>query len=266
MHFVFSIFTLGRREQGFSLLEVAIVLAIMAVALSVSFPVMNRYMDSKRRDLTLSHIKNVEDALASYVLMFHRLPCPAAGDGHEIQSLEKPGIVPYATLGLRPDSVKDGHGFFLTYAVNPPLTRVGVSLSDGFCREVHCELNVQNADGHSMAPGDQGGGQNVVAFVLVSHGAAGVGSFNADGITKRQGIDGPLERKNNAADLDFVDAPFSLAQGALFRHTVRWHISRNFAGICAKVTMLNMGNPMAASPVVGSSVGEVDFDDSFDAR
>lgn len=139
-------------SEGFSLIEIAITLTILGIVggLGVSYLTNTlRQRQTQIRALTKARQERILTALASYVSNGNwdtqigadfRLPYAAAPDatgdqfGRE-QGQEGPiigvrkhlvvGIVPFKTLGLREEDVKDGHGNYFTYVVDEYLAQPG---------------------------------------------------------------------------------------------------------------------------------------------
>jgi prepilin-type N-terminal cleavage/methylation domain-containing protein len=131
-------------EKGFTLVEMAIVIAIIGVLVGAAFSLINPLSRSMRETGTKAKMERVADALASYAQRHKRLPCPAppdytdnpaayemlgamwsdsSGDPDCVSDFSRQkGIVPYRTLGIAEDDVRDGWGHYFTYAVTGGLT------------------------------------------------------------------------------------------------------------------------------------------------
>lgn len=96
-----------RTQQGFSLMELAIVLMIVGTLMSGVLVAVGQSTESSRRALARTQLKEVQEALYGFAQTFGRLPCPATavsggaeapvGGGNCTVSH---GFVPVATLGL----------------------------------------------------------------------------------------------------------------------------------------------------------------------
>lgn len=123
------------KSVGFSLVEMAVVLAIVALLLGGILPTLSSQVGQQRRVETLKYIDDVRNALLGYAVANSRLPCPdTTGDGIEDiaaavttndspiapQSTKKfscgatAGKIPYNTLGV---SATDSYNNKLVYAV-----------------------------------------------------------------------------------------------------------------------------------------------------
>ena len=106
-------------ESGFSLVEMAIVLAIVALLLGGLLPTISSQVEQSRRNETLKYMNEVRDALLGYVIANKHLPCPDTnGDGSAeatcTTAVSQRGTLPYKDLGV---ADKDSFGSVLVYAV-----------------------------------------------------------------------------------------------------------------------------------------------------
>ncbi len=63
-------------QTGFSLVEMAIVLAIVALLLGSLLPTISSQVEQQRRNETRKHLDEIRDALIGYAIINGRLPCP----------------------------------------------------------------------------------------------------------------------------------------------------------------------------------------------
>ncbi len=91
--------------QGFTLLEMSIVLLIMGLLLgSVMRPMGSRIIERQRSETT-DQLVTIREALIGYASVNHRLPCPIAAATTSLQSIDSEchqmhGFVPAAVLGV----------------------------------------------------------------------------------------------------------------------------------------------------------------------
>lgn len=190
--------------RGFTLIELAVVLAIIALLLGFLVVPLGTQMDQRRNADTERQLDLIREALVGFAVANGRLPCPAtpttastvAGAGTE----NKPGancaitdgVVPWTTLGL-PETDAWGRRFTYTvtqeFANDPPGTLSTFLLTDNGGITVRA-----SSGGVTIA-------SNVPA-VVVSHGKDGLGAYNPDGTQ----IGGPMgdELENANADVNFV--------------------------------------------------------------
>lgn len=167
-------------EAGFSLVEMAVVLAIVALLLGGLLPMISGQMEQQRRTETRKQLDEIRAALVGFAASQGqpRLPCPAdptkatgtTGAGVETCTTLTPsggvitGALPWATLGT---SETDAWGRRFTYAV--PASAVG-SFTGGFTLTTTSPINVlASAGGSAIASG--------VPAVIVSHGVNGAGAY-----------------------------------------------------------------------------------------
>lgn len=105
---------LGRSYQpGFTLVEMAIVLAIVGLLLGGLIPTLSAQMESQRINETRKQLDEIQQALIGYAIVYGRLPCPASSASNGTESFAAGGnasngncsnfyngFVPAATLGI----------------------------------------------------------------------------------------------------------------------------------------------------------------------
>jgi prepilin-type N-terminal cleavage/methylation domain-containing protein len=103
------------RQQGFTLVEMAIVLLIVGLLLGGLLPILSSQVDQRHVSETSKQLDEIKEALIGYAVINGRLPCPAYSTGAESPATgtgicDHPynGFVPAATLGL---SGTDSSGF-----------------------------------------------------------------------------------------------------------------------------------------------------------
>jgi len=130
--------------KGFSLVELAISLVIIALVLVLFIGASSGFISSKRNEVTALKLKAIENAIALFVAQNKRLPCPADGtipSGNASSGLSQPigagdclnqanGVVPALSLGLSEADTLDGWNNRITYRVfsNAPGS---LTLTDG---------------------------------------------------------------------------------------------------------------------------------------
>jgi len=109
-------------SRGFSLIELAIGLVIVATLLSALLVPLATQMDQQRAAETKQLVQAARDALIGYAISEGRLPCPASDDSNGVEAFvlstgnpgngdceASTGFLPGVTLGLSP---LDGKGYF----------------------------------------------------------------------------------------------------------------------------------------------------------
>ncbi len=120
-----------KRDAGFTLLEMSIVLLIMGLLLgSVIRPMGSRILERQRSE-TLHQLVTIREALIGYAAVSHRLPCPIITAAAGAQSISDScnvahGYVPAALLGITGHYDTDG---LLVDSWGAPI-QYHVSLSD----------------------------------------------------------------------------------------------------------------------------------------
>jgi len=127
-----------RKFRGFTLVEIAVVVAIAGILLVMGVKAATSALAATQRSATADNLKNVKNALLAYYSANHRFPCPDSGpaagrDGQEDRTTAgNPataclaggggalglGTVPYTTLGLPKGQALDGYGNMVTYWVD----------------------------------------------------------------------------------------------------------------------------------------------------
>lgn len=201
-------FTSSKLTQGFSLTELSVSLSIIAMiagsALSVALT-SNLHANTVQ---TESKLNKIDEALAGFVALNHRLPCPADGTlsptaaGFGLEGTPSAsgcaganfhsntvygGVVPTRSLQLPDEFMLDGWGRRISYAVDAPFTNNDITNSDcdgttsSFCfidtTEDNATITVLDASGTART--------SHALYVLFSHGENGHGAFLKTGGTTR---------------------------------------------------------------------------------
>ena len=196
----------SKRLPAFSLLEMAIVLAIIGVVVGISLPVLIGHKSIDKRRTTTQHLESVLEALKVFGAHHHRLPCPATKDsqGKSLQSCDAHaiGYVPYKALGISASLTQDGYGHPIHYALDPLYTLP----SPGTSPEEEGAIKVLDEKNTSVLDTTQNKCDRIVVVLVAEGEAYGTPSSTA-------------ENGNLASDLTFYDYPYALGS---FRHNVRW--------------------------------------------
>jgi len=201
------------RERGFSLVELSIVVLIIGIVLTMGIGAWTANLENQAYASTAQRHAAIRDALTGYIRRNNRLPCPdtdfTAPDGVENRTTAgnpttacsaRFGILPYVTLGLARDAVRDGWGNFFSYHVSN--TTGGITdwtLTATFYTGNTGTLTVNDRNGATVTPL----ATNVVA-VVVSHGRNGFGAYSLGGTRNTLPAAGTDELDNTNGTADTV--------------------------------------------------------------
>ncbi|MBI1174938.1 MAG: prepilin-type N-terminal cleavage/methylation domain-containing protein [Sideroxydans sp.] len=211
-----------KTASGFTLVEIAIVLAIVALLMAGLLPTISGQVERQHVSETRKQLDEIQQALIGYAVINGRLPCPAdgtiatgqSGAGVEVSSCTSSsaagGVLPWVTLGV---SETDSWGRRFSYRVDPNFADAisANTLGSG------CSVTPPTQSSFALcSPGTlnvlsaASGGSNIatsVPAVVVSHGSDGYGAYNTSG----QQIAGASGDEGENADNDntFVSHDFT---------------------------------------------------------
>lgn len=206
-------------NRGFTLVEIAIVMAIIGLLLGGLLVPLSAQVDAQRSSETQKAINEIREALMGFALANGRLPCPAdpaIATGSVNAGMEDPtpmvtvcarelGVLPWVTLGV-PET--DAWGRRYTY-------RVTAIFADAIGTTFGCTPSTTPTQS-SFALCSLGditvtdGAVNIatdIPAVIVSHGKNGLGAYTSLG-TQIAGATGN-EQENADADTTFVNTSFT---------------------------------------------------------
>ena len=183
-----------QRTEGFTLIEIAIVIAIMLTLLTLGLGLLNAQLSSTAYSATKQRQQAIKDALVAYLGTHRRLPCPyvptpgAPVTGIAPSQTGTPpacptyGVVPYATLGLSRELAEDGWGNLFSYRVYtdpaPTCPGTGRDWGNTACFGEGKSGAITLNDGTVSAPTPLA---NSIVAVVVSHGGNGLGAWAGQG-------------------------------------------------------------------------------------
>jgi len=186
-----------RFTRGFTLVEMAIVLAIVALLLGSLLPTISGQIEQQRRNETRKQMDEIKEALIGYAVINGRLPCPAngatasgnesiTGTGTALTCNLTKGVLPWATLGV---NESDGWGRRFTYRVSHGATSNFADGADGTgaACSITAGISFQLCSSANINVLATSGGSSVAAnvpAVVVSHGPNGLGAYPAGGGTQ----------------------------------------------------------------------------------
>lgn len=251
----------GERQRGFSLLEIALVLVIVGLALGGIISALGPQLENKKVSDTQARIKEASDAIMAFAMVNRRLPCPAAlptsvpAAQRGFSNPPNPstglcntfdGFVPARTLGLGGQGpsgssegiVQDAWTFGLRYRVSSffsvstgsyPLTEPDGIKNDPASVPFLGQLQICNSSS-SITPPTCGGAATLAtaAFVVWSTGRNGTVASGAD------------EAKNLDADVIYVSHERRDAGGAggEFDDILEWKTTNDVVSNMTKAGVL----------------------------
>jgi len=196
-------------NSGFTLIEITMVMLIIVLLMTGLLPTITSQIDLQRTTETRKLLRDIQEALIGYTLIYGRLPCPAdptIATGATNAGLERPsctvaadstGVVPWATLGT---SEIDGWGNRLSYRVTSNFAdssdgtgaacAIATGVSFQLCSIGSLTVNSSATTGTNIAIG--------IPAVIISHGANGSGGYSQQGTTLPGSAD--LDEQENYDD------------------------------------------------------------------
>jgi prepilin-type N-terminal cleavage/methylation domain-containing protein len=129
--------TIAPRAEGFTFVELLVVLMIVAILTAMAAMITRAITAGQKRSVTATRLATVDVALGQFVMLQKRLPCPADGTlastaanaGAETArdvtngcTAQQNGVAPWRALGLSEGDISDGWDRRLTYRVSPLLS------------------------------------------------------------------------------------------------------------------------------------------------
>lgn len=180
------------KSRGFSLVEIAVVVAIALILLSLGLTAINAQLSSASYSLTKKRQEAIKDALIAYLGSRKSFPCPfvpVAGTPATGIAPAQTGVppacpavfgtVPYATLGLAREAAEDGWGNLFSYhvySVPAVCPGTGTDWANPLCFGTGKTGALTVRDGTTAAFTNL---TTVAIISLVSHGPNGLGAWVA---------------------------------------------------------------------------------------
>lgn len=216
------------RSGGFTLVELAVVLAIVALLIGGLLMPLSAQDEMRRTAETQKTLKDIHEALIGYAASHHAsdgkpiFPCPDTdndglpdlnGAGDDCASQE--GRIPWVDLGV---GLSDPWGNRFRYRVASVFTKqltgftLGTSGDIRICSDAACATRIATA----------------VPLVVLSHGRNGAGAFNADGgvnpapagANEKQNVDGDSDFVSTTPASDYDDIVLWLSPNILFNRMI----------------------------------------------
>ena len=128
-------FIKSNKQEGFTLIEIAVVLVIVGVLVGSFIGSVSSRIEATRRDNTKQQLEEIKQAIIGHAITHGRLPCPTTTTGQGLEQPQPPGaadctwqhgFVPGGTLGLSGNYNRDG---LLTDSWGNPI-RYTVAIAD----------------------------------------------------------------------------------------------------------------------------------------
>jgi prepilin-type N-terminal cleavage/methylation domain-containing protein len=211
---------LRRRERGFTLTEMAVVFAIVALLIGGAMATLSSQVERRDNDETLRRLNAASDAVLAYAIVHRRLPCPATGGTTGDEALASGttatggacstsygGFLPARSIGFQPVDAAgyglDAWGNRIRYAVANTITScTGSSVTPHFTSLANLKANgvsCQPNDLDICAPTDTTTGctaanravsTSTVAVIIFSTGKNGALPAAAQGTHETANTDG----------------------------------------------------------------------------
>jgi len=172
-------FPVARTSGGFSLIEIAIVLFIVALLLGGLLPTVSSQIEQQRRAETRKQLDEIQQALLGYAITKGYLPCPAksASDGAEDRAggvcNKRIGFLPWTELSVRNT---DSWDRLYTYSATPAFTNSTTPFTLIKSRDI--TLKTRDSAGTLVNLSNA----NDIPAVILSHGPNGLFGTTVNGV------------------------------------------------------------------------------------
>jgi len=221
----------NNKPNGFSLVELSVLISVAAL-LAIGYlqwvqpPLIT---DSVKSLKTMQKMHNIMSAIDNFRVRVGRLPCPAdryvrsdntrgvgaSADNYVndfaredmdfdqtdgtlgIDCSDDFGIVPVSSLGISKEYVNDAWGRRISYHVSDNLCASDADPDEGCGQRDYQEGISGTAEGNITVNDGSSDLTTIAAYVLVSHGANGMGAFLPSGQKLADGIGNELENSDN---------------------------------------------------------------------
>ena len=211
---------MGKERFGFTLVEMAVVLVIVALLITAIFPALTALLSGNRQNVTNTNLQTLMRATAAYVQANGCVPCPspasALGTAFGVVGITVSGslvstvacsgisvsgkisacptaigIPPFVSLGLPQAAAHDGWGRWITMAVDTALTAGTSPVTHATGAAGICGISSNNSTTLKVyAQSVSSGASTKTAVNFISYGADGYGSFIAGATAIGSGLNG----------------------------------------------------------------------------
>ena len=212
-----------RRQRGFSLIEIAIVLVIVGLMIGGLVTPLTVQLEQRKVAETQKALDEAKEALTGYALRYGYLPCPAISAmngledrrGGRCNGDKRVGFLPWATLGLR---AGDSWDKLFRYSVTPAFS----DSEQPFTLATPRDISIVTRNGGPLL---QATALNDIPAMIMSHGKNGFGASSVQGQRQAVAASNNVDERSNAAGTNiFISRPASGAQqpGGEFDDIVVW--------------------------------------------
>ncbi|KAB8045012.1 prepilin-type N-terminal cleavage/methylation domain-containing protein [Janthinobacterium aquaticum] len=214
---------LSRRQRGFSLIEIAIVLVVVGLMIGGLVTPLSVQLEQRKVADTQKALDEAKEALTGFALRYGYLPCPAISalngledrQGSRCRGEKRSGILPWTTLGLRKS---DSWNNLFRYSVTPAFA----DSEQLFALSTPRDISIVTRNGGALV---QATGLNDIPAMIMSHGKNGYGAFSEQG-QRQQSVQANNvdERSNAVSETIFISRPASgpAQPGGQFDDIVTW--------------------------------------------
>jgi len=210
---------LNKNRRGFTLIELAVSMTILALAVGGGLKVASRNIEANRIQLTNDRLEYIMQTIEKYALEFNQIPCPADGSlapnhtdfgigggtgagtctSENFTDVITPttnlvtGAIPINNLGINPKYMFDGWNKKFTYVVDEDLTDTA-----GFAGADDGGIQIQDENDISLI---NSGAITTAAVLVISHGKNGHGAYRVKGapvVRATQGANAGTHEEDNA--------------------------------------------------------------------
>ncbi|CDG82736.1 type II secretion system protein [Janthinobacterium agaricidamnosum] len=197
------------RQNGFSLLEIAIVLLIVGLMIGGLVTPLAVQIEQRKVADTNKALDEAKEALTGFAVRYGYLPCPAISASNGLEDRrggacandKRDGFLPWATLGLQKT---DSWDHLLRYSVTPAFSNATVLFSLQTPRDI--SVVTRGADGALV----QATALKDIPALIMSHGKNGFGATSGSGVSSATPAGTNVDERNNSANATtFISRPAS---------------------------------------------------------